>query len=873
MPKRARKRSSKSAATWQDYRAEILAGLDLLAEFEALGVDVTGQPSKDGWAECHAVDRPDDHPSAAVNVHTGHYRDLGGEGLSLSFFDLAAHVKQFSSWKDARDHYAARAGVVPPNGQTPRDPAEHLVFMPWSDSLVALWCRHKPPVTPEAVRANGGRLARYREQWTVVALPVFGPGLTAVDPIGWVLWNTTGRDLPVFRQDRKTGKLATDWKKMKTTGGSESGLLGRWAIDRLTDPAADPAWQLVWKVEGPGDLLALFSAIPPEKRETHLVLTNAGGAQENPAGWMAGLFAGRLAGVVGDADEPGQIGARKWAAWIARVAAETRIVLPAAMELEVVKNHGADARDWLQTHTYTDFLDLLKAAEPVLDESVDARTEAVQQEAPDAPDETAVVEEADDDPHRLARVNLHQYATRTGGRTLRYWRDEWYTWKGNRYRKISEKEFRAKITAAVKQEFNRLYHAEVAAADAKASDGQEAPQVRKVTMPIVSGTMQATASLTILSGDVEPNTWIPDKSRRRYVSLKNGLLDLDAVLAGQDEADCIRPNSPDWFSMVSLPYDFNPNAGYPRWEAFLERNLEMDPERIKVLQEWAGYMLIDDTGEQKFLLMEGEGANGKSVYTTALTAMLGEDNVSSIPLEVFGDRFARTETLGKMLNTSGDCGELDKVAEGYLKAFTGGDRMFFDRKGVAGVNCRPTARLMLSCNNRPRFSDRSDGVWRRMMVIPWEVEIPVAERVQGMARIDWWQESGELPGILNWAIAGLARLRTQGAFTRCRKAEEALLDYREEMNPARSFLLQHVEEAADSRIRSAGLYRFYNRWAKENGYHPLAERSFGKEVRRTFKKMKKKRGGNEGDRYWFYQGLTFTSDEIGGESTHDALLF
>ena len=218
--------------------------------------------------------------------------------------------------------------------------------MPWKEALVAIWCRHKPGVVPEAVQAAGGRLARYRDQYTVVALPVFGPALLEAEPIGWVLYNTTGRELPIFHgRDKETGEIQTTWKKMKTTGGSEAGLIGRHALDRITrDPAAE---LIVWKVEGPSDMLALWSLIPPAARDRHLVVTNAGGCQENPKGWMASVFAGRRVAVVGDADEPGQDGAGKWARWIAKVAVEVRLVAAGQLGLEVVKDHGKDLRDWI----------------------------------------------------------------------------------------------------------------------------------------------------------------------------------------------------------------------------------------------------------------------------------------------------------------------------------------------------------------------------------------------------------------------------------------------------------------------------------------------------------------------------------------------
>lgn len=332
---------------WQAYKAKILAGLDLSKEFESLGIDIQGEPGEDGWAACRAWDREDNSPSAAVNCQSGRYIDKGGVGLSLSFWDLCVALKRFPDWKAARDHFAAVAGVAI-DGKAPRDPAENLRFMPWAENLAQLWCRHKPGVTPEAVQAAGGRLARYRERWTVIALPIYGPGLLDAEPVGWVLWNITEKDLPVYSKG-KDGKAKETWKKMKTTGGSDSGLIGRHAIERLAAPDADPAGQLIWKVEGPSDLLALWSIIPPQDRDRHLVLTNAGGAQENPKSWMASLFAGRRVAVVGDADEPGQAGARKWAAWLAKVAAEVRwcsaaVIWPGE---EVAKDHGKDLRDWI----------------------------------------------------------------------------------------------------------------------------------------------------------------------------------------------------------------------------------------------------------------------------------------------------------------------------------------------------------------------------------------------------------------------------------------------------------------------------------------------------------------------------------------------
>ena len=340
MPK-PKKNSARTSG--QQYREQILAKLNLAAEFEAMGVELVGAANEAGWMACRAVDREDSSPSAAVNVQSGHYRDLGGAGLFLGFFDFAVHLKKFSSWMVARDHYAAIAGVVP-EGKPPRDPAEHLAFMPWQERTPGLWCLHKPGVTPESILAAGGRLAKYRDRYTVIALPIFGPGASAADPIGWLLYNATGGTLPIFHgKDKKTGELNISHKKVKMTGASEPGILGRHALERIREGGKF----VVWKAEGPTDMLALWAAIPAEKRDRHLVVTNSNGCLEEPKTWMAGLFSGQLVAVVGDSDVPGQAGAVKWSAWIAKVAAEVRLVRPDQLGFGVTENHGRDLRDWL----------------------------------------------------------------------------------------------------------------------------------------------------------------------------------------------------------------------------------------------------------------------------------------------------------------------------------------------------------------------------------------------------------------------------------------------------------------------------------------------------------------------------------------------
>lgn len=756
---------------------------------------------------------------------------MTGKVFAAVLAEVAAHL--------GIEPETAQSSPASPAGEA-KNPAEHLIWLPWSEIQVAIWCLSKPPITPAAVLAVGGKLARYRNQFTVIALPVWSEklDLDGAEPVGWCLYNVTGGPLP-----GRDGDV-----KVKLTAGSKPGLIGD--MNRLRNASE------IWKTEGPSDMLALLSLA--DLPHDHAVITNANGCGERPPGWWATIIAGRRTRVIHDADLPGQKGATgytddrgRWHHGWCEALGAANVVLP----YPTADTHGQDLRDFLTSGaTFGDLLALCQVAP-----------------AGHAPASKSSPVEAEDDYHRLARANIENYR-QTSGAVIRYWREEFYTWKPSRgcYRKIGERDFRAKLTAAIKAEFDRLNI--IAQREAT---GDEIPETKRVSTNLVTNVLNATSSLTNVPASVEMMTWLGvdgTKQQRSLVAMANGLIDVDKLLQDADESECILPHTPEWFSTVRLPYAFDAAAKCPRWDAFLERNLELDPERIKLLQEWAGYLLLPDTGQQKFLVLEGEGANGKSVYCAAIAAMLGRENCAHVPLEIFADRFAKTSTLGKLVNICADVGELDKMAEGYLKSFTSGDVMEFGRKFLESVNCAPTARLMLACNNRPRFSDRSSGVWRRMLLVPWRVQIGSEERIANMDKPWWWEQSGELPGIFKWALIGLDRLRQQGRFTESELCKEAIEDYRQEANPARQFLMEHTELGSGG-TKCHEIYELYAWWSEKTGHRPLGERQFGKEVKRTYPETERKRGGLKSDRYWWYANVRFTVDDIFGKKTHDAELF
>lgn len=445
-------------------------------------------------------------------------------------------------------------------------------------------------------------------------------------------------------------------------------------------------------------------------------------------------------------------------------------------------------------------------------------------------------------PPYLPIAEVFLQACLAGGEpTLRRWKGDWYRWRDGRYEAVGKEEVHGEVFAFL----------------------QAAVEPEQVSPSLIDRVCDLLKSRTLIDGTITPPVWLDGQSGgldRRFVAMANGILNLDALFEGGNRslADVLHPLTPRWFSRTVLSYPFEPRARCPLWEAVLARILEEDEQRIKLLQEWFGYCLTADTSQHKMLLMYGEGNNGKSLVCNVLTELLGPENVSGVPLEAFGTRFGLYASLGMLANVIPEVGEIDRVAEGALKSFVGGDRACFDRKNRDPIQEWPTARLTVATNNLPRFSDRTDGTWRRILLLPFRVSIPAEEVDRDLLN----KLRPQLSGIFNWSLRGLYRLQKRGEFTEAQVSATALQEYREELNPAAQFLEAFTEPGGS--VNCTELYTAYKGWSHEHGYKPLSIGNFSRELRRYYRDrhnrdVTRRHTGQRGKRQWVYDGVQFVT--------------
>ncbi len=149
------------------------------------------------------------------------------------------------------------------------------------------------------------------------------------------------------------------------------------------------------------------------------------------------------------------------------------------------------------------------------------------------------------------------------------------------------------------------------------------------------------------------------------------------------------------------------------------------------------------------------------------------------------DRYQLADLAGKRIALCSEANSWDNVVEdGDVKALIAGDRMNVRQIREKPFTLEPKVKLWWSMNRLPAVVDTSGGFWRRVMVIPFNRSFERHERILNLSE----QLHDELPGIFNWAMAGLQRLRNNGGFSIPQQVADQTAEYQHESNIVQLFV-------------------------------------------------------------------------------------
>jgi putative DNA primase/helicase len=637
------------------------------------------------------------------------------------------------------------------------------------------------------------------------------------DERGELLFQVVRFEPKAFRQRRPDGEGGWTWSVRGT----------RQVPYCLPELIATPPDAPVFIVEGEKDVDRL--------RKLGLTATcNPGGAAKRRSdGKPAKLkwrpeynpfFRGRNAIVIPDNDDTGRDHASAVAANLARVGVRVRILeLPSAPA-------KCDVSDWLDAGGTREKLEELASAALLF------RRERGAESTSQEPKHDLVIDASA--PYTTAKLFVERYFTTGEKRTLHRYRGAFHRWNGVAYAEIGENKLRAQLYAFLDQCVTR-----------RSTDDLRPVKPNATTVGHVLDALRAASDV---DDSIQAPAWldhVPDLPAAEIVACANGLLHLPTLRLVR--------HTPNFFTNNAIDFAYDPGAPSPTaWLQFLDQLWPDDRQSIELLQEIFGYCLTADTRQQKAFLLVGPKRSGKGTIARVLTRLIGPENAVAPTLAGLGMNFGLAPLIGKRLAIISDArlgsrADQHALAERLL-SITGEDAITIDRKFMPAWTGRLQTRFVILSNELPRLVDASGALASRFIVLV-------------LTRSFYGKEDhsltdcllAELPGILNWSIAGLRRLRDRGHFLQPSSAAE-VVQYLEDLgSPITAFLRERCVIATGRTVKVNRLFEVWGEWCKQQGRdHPGTAQIFGRDLRAAVPGLKTSNlRGDDDKRHRNYDGI------------------
>lgn len=298
------------------------------------------------------------------------------------------------------------------------------------------------------------------------------------------------------------------------------------------------------------------------------------------------------------------------------------------------------------------------------------------------------------------------------------------------------------------------------------------------------------------------------------------------------------------------PLEYKPDAKCSLFLRFLDDISMGRSELVEFWQRWFGYSMTGDVSAQSFAIFYGNGANGKSTLVELISRIMGAyaksappdtfvqkaNYGSSIPNDVASLRGARM-----VLTTETEANA--KLAESKIKSLTGGDRVVARFLHGEFFDFPPTWKVIISTNHRPKVSGGDYGIWRRIVLVPFDFFATGDKLDPDLPRKLW----AEREGIFSWLVEGAVKWHQGG---QGRKGlgigpllESQAQEYRVSEDILGRFLLEGCFQRGDPdctvppekwSVGSTDLLNCYKAWCEREGdlyAAKISATSFGRAMR------------------------------------------
>lgn len=323
------------------------------------------------------------------------------------------------------------------------------------------------------------------------------------------------------------------------------------------------------------------------------------------------------------------------------------------------------------------------------------------------------------------------------------------------------------------------------------------------------------------------------------IAVANGVLDINEME--------LKPFTPSKIFLSKLPVEFNIEAKCPLIDKFLSEVLACAEDK-DVFYEIAGFGLYKEYFMEKAFMFVGNGRNGKTKSLELLKRLVGSDNCASVPLSAMDSSSPFVQGLWKRhFNLAGDISSKDLKDTGMFKQLTGRDLISANRKYLNVIEFMNYAKLVFACNELPRVYDYSDGFWDRWVLLEFPYKFVEQEvfdsgkeeekklwKIKDPNIIEKISTPQEMSGLLNYALAGLHRLKNNKRFSYTIGTSEVKNKWIRKADSFMAFCMDCVEEDYDSKLTKKEVRRRYKEYCNKHKVGGVSDKSIKATLQELF---------------------------------------
>lgn len=324
--------------------------------------------------------------------------------------------------------------------------------------------------------------------------------------------------------------------------------------------------------------------------------------------------------------------------------------------------------------------------------------------------------------------------------------------------------------------------------------------------------VRASLRIAVEPAELDSNKWL--------LNCQNGTVDL--------QTGDLKPHDPADLITRITGTDYDPEAKFDTWEKFLARIMPATDLQLFVYKA-IGYSLSASTKEQVFFFLYGNGSNGKTTFVETLQHILGGYARTMQSDSLMVSNTARgsgaspdiARLKGARYVVAAETEEGRRLDEGLVKQLTGGDRIVARYLYQEEFEFSPELKLWMHGNHKPTIKGSDNGIWRRVRLIPFTVQIPEGERDADLSK----KLLAEAPGILRWMIMGCLDWQAEG-LTAPDCVLESVEDYRSEMDVLGRFIEEKCTLDSLLTVPTSQLYDAFKLWQISEGIYQWSMTKF-----------------------------------------------